>query len=204
MKKIILISISFVILLSSLFIFSNNKKLIFSDYLLYPLDEETKLNNYDYSFSNTNLTSELLNEYLDNNALNLKTNKRINSLIKKSNKIYLSVGLNDLFYLINNNEGNLEFNYNLFTKKMALLEYNIHEIITSILSVKEVEIYYFSLYYLNDENVDVLIYEFNLEIKELLNSFNVNYIEVNDYIKVNDYIFSLDNQKELLKTLELL
>lgn len=204
MKKIILISISFVILLSSLFIFSNNKKLIFSDYLLYPLDEETKLNNYDYSFSNTNLTSELLNEYLDNNALNLKTNKRINSLIKKSNKIYLSVGLNDLFYLINNNEGNLEFNYNLFTKKMALLEYNIHEIITSILSVKEVDIYYFSLYYLNDDNVDVLIYEFNLEIKELLNSFNVNYIEVNDYIKVNNYNYTLDNQKELLKTLELL
>ena len=204
MKKIILISISFVILLSSLFIFSNNKKLIFSDYLLYPLDEETKLNIYDYSFSNTNLTSELLNEYLDNNALNLKTNKRINSLIKKSNKIYLSVGLNDLFSLINNNEGKLEFNYSLFTKKMALLEYNIHEIITSILSVKEVDIYYFSLYYLNDENVDVLIYEFNLEIKELLISFNINYIEVNDYIKVNDYIFTLDNQKELLKTLEMI
>ena len=95
MKKIILISISFVILLSSIFIFSNNKKLIFSDYLLYPLDEETRLNNYDYSFSNINLTSELLNEYLDNNALNLKTKKRINSLIKKSKEIYLSVGLND-------------------------------------------------------------------------------------------------------------
>ena len=87
---------------------------------------------------------------------------------------------------------------------MALLEYNIHEIITSILSVKEVDIYYFSLYYLNDDNVDVLIYEFNLEIKELLNSFNVNYIEVNDYIKVNNYNYTLDNQKELLKTLELL
>ena len=132
MKKIILISLSFVILLSSVFIFSNNKKLIFSDYLLFPLDEDTRLNNYDYSFSNINLTSELLNEYLDNNALNLKTKKRINSLIKKSKEIYLSVGLNDLFSLINNNEGSLEFNYSLFTKKMALLEYNIHEIISSI------------------------------------------------------------------------
>ena len=50
MKKIILISLSFVILLSSIFIFSNNKKLIFSDYLLFPLDEDTRLNNYDYSF----------------------------------------------------------------------------------------------------------------------------------------------------------
>ena len=88
MKKIILISLSFVILLSSVFIFSNNKKLIFSDYLLYPLDEETRLNNYDYSFSNINLTSELLNEYLDNNALNLKTKKRINSLIKTSKEKY--------------------------------------------------------------------------------------------------------------------
>ena len=204
MKKIILISFSFVILLSSVFIFSNNKKLIFSDYLFYPLNEDTKLNNYDYSFSNINLTSELLNEYLDNNALNLKTKKRINSLIKKSKEIYLSVGLNDLFSLINNNEGNLEFNYSLFTKKMALLEYNIHEIISSILAIKDVEIYYFSLYYLNDKDIDVLIYEFNLEIKELLNSFKVNYIEVNDYIKINDYRYTLDNQKVLLKALEMI
>ena len=204
MKKIILISLSFVILLSSIFIFSNNKKLIFSDYLLFPLDEDTRLNNYDYSFSNINLTSELLNEYLDNNALNLKTKKRINSLIKKSKEIYLSVGLNDLFSLINNNEGNLEFNYSLFTKKMALLEYNIHEIISSILAIKDVDIYYFSLYYLNDKDIDVLIYEFNLEIKDLLNSFKVNYIEVNDYIKINDFRYTLDNQKALLKALEMI
>ena len=204
MKKIILFSISFVILLSSLFIFSNNKKLIFSDYLLYPLDEKAKLNNYDYSFSNINLTSELLNEYLDNNALNLKTNKKINSLIKKSKKIYLSVGLNDLLSLVNNNNELLEFNYSLFTKKIALLEYNIHEIISSILAIKEVDIYYFGLYYLNEKNIDVLIYEFNLEIKSLLDSFGVNYIDVNDYIKVEDYIYTIDNQKELLKALELI
>ena len=87
---------------------------------------------------------------------------------------------------------------------MALLEYNIHEIISSILAIKDVDIYYFSLYYLNDKDIDVLIYEFNLEIKELLNSFKVNYIEVNDYIKINDYRYTLDNQKVLLKALEMI
>ena len=86
---------------------------------------------------------------------------------------------------------------------MALLEYNIHEIISSILAIKDVDIYYFSLYYLNDKDIDVLIYEFNLEIKDLLNSFKVNYIEVNDYIKINDYRYTLDNQKVLLKALEM-
>lgn len=204
MKKIIFLSISFVILLGSIFIFSNNKNLILSDYLLYPLNEDNKLNKYDYSFSNINLTSELLNEYLDNNAINLKTNKSINSLIKKSKKIYLSVGLNDLFSLINNDEVKLNFNYNLFTKKMALVEYNIHEIITSILAIKNVEIYYFSLYYLNDEDVDVLIYEFNLEIKDLLKGLDVNYIEVNDYIKIDNFTYTLDNQNKLIESLEII
>ena len=61
MKKIILISLSFVILLSSVFIFSNNKKLIFSDYLLFPLDEDTRLNNYDYSFGISKINT--LNNY---------------------------------------------------------------------------------------------------------------------------------------------
>ena len=54
------------------------------------------------------------------------------------------------------------------------------------------------------KDIDVLIYEFNLEIKDLLNSFKVNYIEVNDYIKISDFRYTLDNQKALLKALEMI
>ena len=204
MKKIISFSLIFLLILGSYFMFSSsNKVIVFSDYLLYPFKEnEEYFNDYNYSFSNVNLTSDLLNEYLDNNAKNLKNNKSINKLIKKSEKIYLSVGLNDLFTLVNKNLDSLEVNYSLFLKRMAILEYNIHEIITSILAVKKVEIYYFSLYYLNDEILDNLIYEFNIEISDLVKGLNCNFIEVNEILKINDYSYTYLNQRDLYKTLE--
>lgn len=204
MKKIISFSLVFLLLLGSYFMFSySNKVVVFSDYLLYPFKENSEyFNDFDYSFSHINLTSDLLNEYLDNNAKNLKNNKSINKLIKRSKKIYLSVGLNDLFTLVNKNEDSLEVNYSLFLKKIALLEYNIHEIITSILAIKKVDIYCFSLYYLNDEVLDNLINEFNHEVLDLVNSLNSKFIEVNEIFKISNYSYTYLNQRDLYKTLE--
>ena len=177
----------------------NNRDIIFSDYVLNPIGRyEVK---GDISFSNKNLTSDLLLEYLDHNALNLKTNKRINYLIKKSKRIYLSVGMNDLLEYVSLVDNKLVFSSTLMSQKIALLEYNVHEIISSILAIKEVEIYYLSLYYLNDDCLDSLIGEYNFDIKEVLEGLNVNYVDINEVIKVNNFMYEEGNQKKLYKYL---
>ena len=99
-KKVILISstiVFFTLLLS--FIKIKNKVTLFSDYIL---NEYENSNRYNYSFSNNNLTSDLLLEYLDYNAIDIQQNIKINKLIKKSKNIFISVGMNDLLQNVSN------------------------------------------------------------------------------------------------------
>ena len=173
-KKVILISstiVFFTLLLS--FIKIKNKVTLFSDYIL---NEYENSNRYNYSFSNNNLTSDLLLEYLDYNAIDIQQNIKINKLIKKSKNIFISVGMNDLLQYVSNINNKLVYNPTIIYQKMALLEYNISEIMNSILAIDNVNIYYVSLYYFNDEAFDEIIKEYNEEIKVLLDVIEVNYI----------------------------
>lgn len=199
MKKKITILSSFLLVFICILSFVKKKDKItfFSDYILYPLDENIKKDKYNYSFSNTNLTSELLLEYLDYNAVEIKENIKINDLIKKSKKIYISVGMNDLLRYISLLDNKLTYSSTLINEKIALLEYNIYEIINSILAISDVEIYYLSLYYLNDDDFDELIKEFNEEIKDLVNSMEANYIEINEIVYIEDYKFTFEEQKKI-------
>ena len=63
-----------------------------------------------------------------------------------SDKLYYKYNTNIVFLVLLNT---------LINQKIALLEYNLHEIISSIIAIKEVDIYYISLYYLNDERFDI-------------------------------------------------
>lgn len=194
-KKVILISstiVFFTLLLS--FIKIKNKVTLFSDYIL---NEYENSNRYNYSFSNNNLTSDLLLEYLDYNAIDIQQNIKINKLIKKSKNIFISVGMNDLLQYVSNINNKLVYNPTIIYQKMALLEYNISEIMNSILAIDNVNIYYVSLYYFNDEAFDEIIKEYNEEIKVLLEGIEVNYIEINNIITIENYTFTNKN-KEIL------
>ena len=67
----------------------------------------------------------------------------------------------------------------------------------SILAIDNVNIYYVSLYYFNDEAFDEIIKEYNEEIKVLLEGIEVNYIEINNIITIENYTFTNKN-KEIL------
>ena len=140
-------------------------------------------------------------EYLDYNAENLKTKTKINNLIKKSKLIYISVGMNDLLEYVSLEDNILTYSSSLLTQKLALLQYNVHEIISSILAIKEVEISYLSLYYLNDSSFDELIKEYNEDIKDILEGMNVNFIDINEVVEIENYTFTIQNQKELYEYL---
>lgn len=184
-----------IILVSLIFVINNNnKKIIIGDYLLNPL-ANNKIN-LDYTFSMNDLDSSLLLEYLDNNAVDLKTKTSINRYIKKSKKIYLSVGMNDLLNYVSLSDSELNYNPTIINEKIALLEYNLHEIISSIKAIKDIEIYYFSLYYFND-SFDEVIYEYNLEIKSMLESLNAIYIETNDIIQIDEYKYTSFDQRKI-------
>lgn len=192
-KRIIFSSIFLIIFLLIGLIKKNNQSLFFSDYLLVPLNNEKIKSNY--SFSNENLTSDLLLEYLDYNAKNLKNSQKINNLIKTSKEIFISVGINDLMEYVSLVDKKLIYNPSIINEKIALLEYNIHEIITSILAIKEIDIYCFSIYYFNDQEFDLLIEDYNSDLKNILECLNCNYIETNELISIDDYTYSKEDQK---------
>ena len=199
LKRFLAISSFLLVFIISLSLLVNNKKkVIFSDYILTPIYNDI---NFDTSFSNQNLTSELLLEYLDYNAENLKTKTKINNLIKKSKLIYISVGMNDLLEYVSLEDNILTYSSSLLTQKLALLQYNVHEIISSILAIKEVKITYLSLYYLNDSSFDELIKEYNADIKDILEGMNVNFIDINEVVEIENYTFTIQNQKELYEYL---
>ena len=192
LKRFLAISSFILVFIISLSLLVNNKKkVVFSDYILTPINNDI---NFDTSFSNQNLTSELLLEYLDYNAENLKTKTKINNLIKKSKLIYISVGMNDLLEYVSLDNGTLTYSSSLLTQKLALLQYNVHEIISSIHAIKEVEISYLSLYYLNDSSFDELIKEYNEDIKDILEGMNVNFIDINEVVEIENYTFTIQNQ----------
>ena len=199
LKRFLAISSFLLVFIISLSLLVNNKKkVIFSDYILTPIYNDI---NFDTSFSNQNLTSELLLEYLDYNAENLKTKTKINNLIKKSKLIYISVGMNDLLEYVSLEDNILTYSSSLLTQKLALLQYNVHEIISSILAIKEVKITYLSLYYLNDSSFDELIKEYNADIKDILEGMNVNFIDINEVVEIENYTFTIQNQKEIYEYL---
>lgn len=190
-KKLLIIKIFGVLFVIMIGIFRiNNEVTVLSDYILNNINTK-----YNYSFSNNNLTSSILLEYLDYNAKELKSNIKINKLIKKSKKIYISVGMNDLLNFVSLDENKLIYNPTLINQKIALLEYNLHEIISSILAIKEVDIYYISLYYLNDERFDSIIEECNFELKDLLESMNVTFIDISNEVKIKNFKFNNENKE---------
>lgn len=190
-KKLLIIKIFGVLFVIMIGIFRiNNEVTVLSDYILNNINSK-----YNYSFSNNNLTSSILLEYLDYNAKELKSNIKINKLIKKSKKIYISVGMNDLLNFVSLDENKLIYNPTLINQKIALLEYNLHEIISSILAIKEVDIYYISLYYLNDERFDSIIEECNFELKDLLESMNVTFIDISNEVKIKNFKFNNENKE---------
>jgi len=190
-KKLLIIKICGVLFVIMIGIFRiNNEVTVLSDYVLNNINTK-----YNYSFSNNNLTSSILLEYLDYNAKEIKSNIKINKLIKKSKKIYISVGMNDLLNFVSLDENKLIYNPTLINQKIALLEYNLHEIISSILAIKEVDIYYISLYYLNDERFDSIIEECNFELKDLLESMNLTFIDISNEVKIKNYKFNNENKE---------
>lgn len=195
-KKIFVVSVFLFLLLSFIVVINKKEKVgIIGDYMLNPLNENEV--NYDTYFSHNDLTSNKLLEYLDYNAYDLKNHIKINKYIKSLSKIYLSIGMNDLLEFVNKEDNKLVFNHTLLSEKIALLEYNLHEIVTSISAIKDIEIYYFSLYYFNDEDYDLFVQDYNYDIKLLLEGLSMNYIEVNDLIEINDYTYTIYEQKKL-------
>lgn len=198
-KKIVLLcSIFLCVTLLLTFNLKKNKITILGDYIL-NISNNKK---YNFNFSSDNLDSTLLLEYLDYNALDIKEGVYINSLIKKSQKIFISVGMNDLLNYVSLVDNRLIYNPTVIYQKIALLEYNVNEIINSILAINDVDIYYLSLYYLNDSNFDEIIKEYNYEIKSVLEGINVNYLEINDLIKVENYKISIESQNKIFRHLE--
>ena len=52
-----------------------------------------------------------------------------------------------------------------------------------------------SLYYLNDERFDSIIEECNFELKDLLESMNVTFIDISNEVKIKNFKFNNENKE---------
>lgn len=103
MKKFLILLITFIIVLIIYMSFKNSKEynLIIGDNITYNINDRLKQKNlYNISFNKDYRLMDLINNIKDNIIIDKKT---IQHLLIKSDKLIISIGINDLIYVQNIN-----------------------------------------------------------------------------------------------------
>lgn len=199
MKKIISILFLFLLCYACYYIYNKteNKKLYISligdDISSNPyLKSNNKISNINKDFINENYhITDLLNTIKYNKEIT-KDNKTcsIHRVLKKSDIIILSIGMNDIYYKLNDN-----------TKEIYTYLNNIindYEQILNIISKYEYkEVYILNYYNKSNKYNDIFTY-INYKLKELSNKYNYTYIDLkilnnNQIYYKNNNDFTLNN-----------
>lgn len=114
-----------------------------------------------------------------------KNNESLNYLIKKADIITISLGMNDLYYRLNNNTQNIyTYSDNMVNNYSKLLEY--------INAFHHQNVFILGYYNITEKNNDIFNYT-NYKLKELCKKYNYEFINLSDYFNNNPKYF---NSKE--------
>lgn len=172
MKKIIIFILTFIIVLLIYILFNNKKNynIFIGDNILYNIDNESInfCNNNDYR------VMDLIND-INNNKKITYHNKEytIQNLLIKSDKLIISIGINDLIYIKNINT----YKYDYIDQ---LLE-DIDTLFDLIRKYNKEKIYILNYYDVLDEQY--IIYT-NKRLKEIANDYDISLIDINA-LKIN-------------------
>ena len=123
----------------------------YSDYVKDYLKEQKKLKSYSKNYTSQDMTIErLYNTLLTNKKVNSKnTNKNIKTILRETDYLTISIGLNDLLYKLSLSN---ELNNETLNKVIGEIEINFNELINEIKKVYPKEIYVIGYYEAVTEN----------------------------------------------------
>ena len=200
MKKIILILFLFFLLYACYIIYTltedNNKYItIIGDSIAnnqYLKDIDNILVNNDFVNKDYRI-NDLLNiiKYNEELEINNKT-ESIHQLLKKSDVVIISIGMNDLYYKLNDNTkeiytylNNMINNYELIIKEISKYDYQ--------------RVYILGYYNITKKNNDIFIY-INYKLSKIAKNYNYTYIDTNKILNnkpeyyQNETSFNLNNE----------
>ena len=193
MKKIILILFLFLLCYSCYFIYNKTKKVALNAMSLGDnisldnyLNNNNKIASYNIDFVNKdNRINDILNIIKYNQEITKEEkNISIHRLLKKTDILIISIGMNDIYYKLNNDTkeiytyiNNILFNYEEILKEINKYDYK--------------EVFILGYYNITNNYNDIFTYT-NYKLSKITNKYNYNFINLNN-------IFN-NNQKYLQKT----
>ena len=195
MKKIILVLFLF---LSCYIIYNSTEKKEISCLVIGDLIADNKyiknnsiITEYNNTYINENYRIKDIiniikyNEELENNNKKIS----IHRLMKTTDILIISIGMNDIYSKLNDNTKNIYTYINNMVQDMELLfdkinKYNYKKVIV------------LGYYNINSNNNDIFTY-LNYKMKKITNKYNYTYLELNNIVKNNSNYLKKDNNFNL-------
>lgn len=147
----------------------------YSDFIKDYLEENKLLKNYDQTFTNIDYkTSDILNILKYNQT---KNNQNLNRLVKEADIITISLGIQEIYYKLNNNNQNI-YTYidNMINDYDQILKYINH--------FTHKKVYILGYYNTSKTNNDIFNYA-NYKLEELTKKYNYDYIDLSQILNNN-------------------
>lgn len=155
----------------------------YSDYLKDYLKENNKLKGYNKYFTNADYRVTDLIHLINTNETAIIDNKKIsiNQLIAKSDIITLSIGMNELYYKVNNNNDNIYIYINDMMEDITTLFAKINKL-------NHRKILVLGYYNITKKNQDIFNYA-NIKLKNICKINGFEYIELNKNFSASPTFF---------------
>lgn len=182
MKKIILILFLFLLCISCYLIYNKTKKnklyitAIGDNLTTYKYIKDNKVKTYNTKFTNNDLRiNDLLNIIKYNHQNNLTP--EIHQTLKKSDIIIISIGMNDIYYKLDNNPKEI------YTFLNNMLN-NYEEILKEINKYNYKQVFILGYYNITNENNDIFNY-INYKLEKISSNYKYTCIDLNKTINKN-------------------
>lgn len=156
------------------------------------LKDNTKKYNNIYINENYRII-DLINIIKYNQEIELDNKKiSIHRLLKNSDILFISIGMNDIYYKLNADTKNIYTYINDMINNMEIL-------LAEISKYHYKQVFIYGYYNINNTNNDIFAY-LNYKMKKIATNYHYEYIELNDILKNNPKFyqkatdFNLNNQ----------
>ena len=197
MKKIIIILFLFLLCYTCYYIYKKTEKTTINvtsigDNISIDkyLNKEKRIDNYDITFTNNDYRiTDILNIFENTKEIN---NKNIYQVLKKTDILIISIGMNDIYYKLNNDTKEIYTSLNNIINDYEKILNKINKY-----TYKQVII----LGYYNTDNKQNDIFSYiNYKLKQLAKDYNYTYIDLNNIFHNNPKILNNSNNYYLNET----
>lgn len=152
----------------------------YSTYIKEYLEKNNKLKGYNSTFTNKDYRIIDIAKALEYNEK--KQNMSLNYLIKESDLITISLGMNELYYKLEKDT------YNIYTYIDEMIN-NYEKILTYIDSFPSKKVFILGYYNVLEKNDDIFNYA-NYKLKQLCNKHNYIYLDLSNIFNNNPRYFN--------------